>query len=186
MVSRRLREYLDRHHVHYVVMRHPVRYTAQEIAESSHTKGRSFAKSVMLQADDEFVLAVLPAPCTIDLEHTRDVLGVQQLTLASEDDIHDVFFDCEVGAMPPFGLMYGVSTLLDHLLTYCHELTFNAGTHRELIRMRTRDYIRIVKPQTLKLSFGLDDYESSLDDEQFLNRPRIWMWPKSMPHERRH
>jgi|FaiFalDrversion3_1042247.scaffolds.fasta_scaffold00124_8 Ala-tRNA(Pro) deacylase len=150
----RLQRMLEEAGVSYQVMTHPVAYTAQEVAAHLHVSGYQVAKVVMAKVDDRLVMLVLPAPHRVDLERLRKELGATSARLAHEEEFADVFPDCEVGAMPPFGHLYGIPVYVDRSLTRDPEIVFNAGTHRETIRIRYEDYDRLVQPQVLDFSTG--------------------------------
>ncbi|MDR5708859.1 MAG: YbaK/EbsC family protein [Armatimonadota bacterium] len=150
----RLQRMLEEAGVSYQVMTHPVAYTAQEVAAQLHVSGYQVAKVVMAKVDDRLVMLVLPAPHRVDLERLRRELGATSTRIAHEEEFADVFPDCEVGAMPPFGHLYGIPVYVDRSLTRDPEIVFNAGTHRETIRMRYEDYERLVQPQVLDFAVG--------------------------------
>ncbi len=145
----RLQRMLEEAGVPYQLMVHPVAYTAQEVAAHLHVSGYQVAKVVMAKVDDRLVMLVLPAPYRVDLERLCRALGAASARLAHEPEFAEVFPDCEVGAMPPFGNLYGIPVYVDRSLTRDPEIVFNAGTHRETLRMRYADYERLVRPQVL-------------------------------------
>lgn len=146
-VSERLRAFLDEAKVPYTVMKHPTVYTAQEIAAAQHVPGRQLAKSVLVNTDRGPVLAVLPAIFRIDLKRLKSATGARTLTIAKEPDVKAAFPDVEVGAMSPFGTLYQVSVVAEHSLESEESLVFNAGSHTETVKMRTRDFLALVKPK---------------------------------------
>ena len=152
MALAKLRKHLDENEVKYVIITHSLAYTAQEIAASAHISGRELAKTVMVRADGEMMMAVLPAAFKIDFGHLQAALGVSQVEMVQEDDFADRFPDCEVGAMPPFGNLYDLKVLVATTLTEDTEIAFNAGTHRELIRMTYADFERLVQPRVVDFS----------------------------------
>ena len=117
----------------------------QEIASLTHIPGREIAKTVMVFADDRLVMVVVPASKHVSLARLRDLLGASTITLATEAEFRNAFPDCEPGAMPPFGVLYGLEVCLDEALQG-REMVFNAGSHRELIRISWTDYERLVQP----------------------------------------
>lgn len=147
-VSKTLKACLDGAKVKYTVAKHPVVYTAQEIAAAQHVPGRQLAKCVLVKTDGGPVLAVLPAIQLIDLKKLKLVLKAKTLTIAKETDIKAQFPDVEVGAMSPFGHLYQVPVVVDHALGQAHEIVFNAGSHTETIKMRYQDFAALVKPKT--------------------------------------
>ena len=150
MACAKLQEYLDSQRVRYVSIKHSPAFTAQEIAASAHIPGEDIAKTVVVKLDGEMALVVLPAPEMVRLNHLKAELGVGEAEIASESEFKDRFPDCEVGAMPPFGNLYEMDTLVEESLAGDHEIAFNAGTHTELIRMAYADYERLVRPRLLE------------------------------------
>jgi len=149
----KLREFLDGHHVHYVTITHSPAYSAQMVAASTHTPGKEFAKSVMVKLDGKMTMAVLPACHLIDFDRLKEVAGASSAELAHEDEFATIFPGCEVGAMPPFGNLYGLGMLVDEALTDNREIAFNAGSHRELMRLAYHDYEKLVKPRVVPFSY---------------------------------
>lgn len=154
MPVRRLREFLDKEKIKYVSIRHSPAYTAQEIAASAHIRGRELAKVVVVKLDGTTALAVLQASVKVDLDLLRESTGSRKAELASEADFIDAFPECELGAMPPFGNLYGLAVYSDERLAEDEEIAFNAGSHSELIRMRYEDFERLVRPRIVQLSAG--------------------------------
>ena len=150
MPVKRLREYLDRHEVRYVVLSHSPAYTAQEIARAAHIPGQEMAKTVMVRLDDELVMIVMPAPAKIRFDLLRQASGAAQVELAREKDFAGLFPGCELGAMPPFGNLYEIPVIVDEALAEDEDIFFNAGTHTELIRMKYADFEALVKPTVMR------------------------------------
>jgi Ala-tRNA(Pro) deacylase len=149
-----LTEFLDRNNVRYVTITHSIAYTAQGIAALTHTRGRELAKTVMVKVDGRLAMAVVPASWHVSLELLKEGAGANTVGLASEGDFFGRFPGCETGAMPPFGNLYDMAVFVDEGLAREKEIAFNAGTHRELIRMSYEDFDRLVKPRMLKLVAG--------------------------------
>lgn len=147
-ISQRLRDLLDHGGAKYSVVTHSPAFTAQEIAQSLHTPGREIAKVVVIKVEGRLALAVLPAQARVDLERLGAALK-GEVVLASEKEFAAAFPDCELGAMPPFGGLYGLPTWVDESLTHDKEIVFNAGTHSEAIRMSFEDYRRLAAPVLL-------------------------------------
>ena len=144
-ISERLKAFLQASRVSYTTARHPVVYTAQEIAAAQHVSGRQLAKCVLVKTDGGPVLAVLPAVHLIDFKRLKSVVGVKSLSLAKEADIKERFPDVEVGAMSPFGNLYQVPVVVDKALGEAEEIVFNGGTHTDTITMRYRDFASLLK-----------------------------------------
>lgn len=144
-ISQRLRDLLDHAGVKYTVVTHSPAYTAQEIAQSLNTPVREIAKAVVIKVDSRLALAVLPAQVRVDLERLGAALK-GTVVIATESEFAEAFPDCELGAMPPFGALYGLRTWVDESLTRDREIVFNAGSHSEAIRMSFDDYRRLASP----------------------------------------
>ncbi len=149
MTCKKLRQFLDDQDVKYVSINHSRAYTAQEIAESAHVSGNNFAKVVMLKADEEMIMVVLPAPDKVDLKLLRQMLGVRNVVFADENDFQDHFPGCEVGAMPPFGNLYGIRVILAQTLCDLTTISFNSGLHTEIIQIDYDNYIKLVSPEII-------------------------------------
>lgn len=148
----RLKAFLDSHKVKYLVISHSLAYTAQGIAALAHIPGRELAKTVILKADGAMLMAVLPASCQVDLPLLRKVLNAKTVELATELEFKDRFPDCDTGAMPPFGILYDMVVFADEALAHDKEIAFNAGSHRELVRMEWGDFERLVQPRVMRLA----------------------------------
>ena len=149
-----LMEYLDREHARYVVITHSPAYTAQGIAGLAHIPGQELAKTVIVKIDGKLVMAVLPAKYHVDLMLLRKRVRAKTVALASEEDFQGRFAGCETGAMPPFGNLFGLPVFADVTLEQDKEIAFNAGTHRELIRMAWHDFRRLVQPVMISFAAG--------------------------------
>jgi Ala-tRNA(Pro) deacylase len=148
----RLKDFLDNYCIRYIVISHSVAYTAQGIAALAHIPGKELAKTVIVKLDNTLAMAVVPASGQVDLPVLRAASGAKSVELASEMEFRTAFPDCETGAMPPFGNLYGMAVFADDALSQDEEIAFNAGTHRELFRMRWADYVSLVHPRILKLA----------------------------------
>jgi Ala-tRNA(Pro) deacylase len=151
MPLNRLRIFLDSHNIKYIVISHSLAYTAQGIAALAHIPGKELAKTVVVNLDGNLAMAVVPASCQVDLNLLRGVSGAKTVVLASEMEFRNQFPDCETGAMPPFGNLYDMPIFADESLAQDKEISFNAGSHRELIQMAWKDYVELVQPQIVRL-----------------------------------
>jgi Ala-tRNA(Pro) deacylase len=145
MISNLL-EYLDKHDIRYSISTHSPAYTAQGIAAVSHTPGKQMVKSVVVNIDGELMLAVLPATFQVDLRLLKKATKANAVRIASEEEFKDSFPECELGAMPPFGNLFGMKVIADESLTRDKEIAFNACSHRELIRMAWEDFRMLANP----------------------------------------
>ncbi|WP_221028854.1 aminoacyl-tRNA deacylase [Actomonas aquatica] len=150
MPAQKVQDFLDSRDVRYITLKHSRAYTAQEIAARSHISGRDFAKTVIVFANGNMAMVVLPAHQRIHLPELRDMLGTLDVHLATESEFRATFPDCELGAMPPFGNLYNLPVYVAGPLAEEEEIAFNAGTHTEVIQMRYADFEELVKPEVLE------------------------------------
>jgi Ala-tRNA(Pro) deacylase len=148
----RLEAYLIQNNVAFAEQRHPTAFTAQEVAASDHVSGRILAKVVIVKADDQSVMLVVPATDRVDLEKAGSLLGAAEVRLAHEDEFAEFFPDCEPGAMPPFGNLYGFPVYVDRSLAQNLNIVFQAGTHTETMGIRFEDFERLVRPALADLT----------------------------------
>jgi Ala-tRNA(Pro) deacylase len=147
VTHQRLQSYLDSHKIPYQVVTHSIAYTAREAADSLHVPAITFAKVVVVKADTRYVMAVLPSTWKVDLKRLEDVLECASVRLATEDEMANLFPDCEIGSMPPFGNLYGMPVYVDAMLTRDEDIVFDAGSHVGAIKMRYQDFAELVRPQ---------------------------------------
>jgi len=152
MPSKKLKEFLDSNKIKYVSITHSSAYTAQEIAAYAHIPGKELAKTVIIKINGKMAMAVLPASYKVSFDHLKNALGVSEVRLAYEQEFMDKFPDCEVGAMPPFGNIYGMDVYVAESLAEDEEIAFNACNHTELIKMNFSDFEKLVKPKRIKFS----------------------------------
>ncbi|RPE81475.1 Ala-tRNA(Pro) deacylase [Vulcaniibacterium tengchongense] len=153
MSMSRLEAFLDSHRVAYDTLTHPRAFTAEATAFSARIDRHEMAKTVMVRLDGRLAMAVLPADERLSLARLREVSGASEVGLASEAEFRDRFPECEVGAMPPFGNLYGMEVYAaDSLADEDGQIAFNAGTHRELLLMEWSDFERLVHPYVASLS----------------------------------
>jgi Ala-tRNA(Pro) deacylase len=150
MPVKKLKEFLDDHKIEYVTINHSLAYTAQRIAASAHIPGKEIAKTVVIKADGKMIMVVLPASCKINLDLLKDSISASSVEIASEKEFSNLFPDCEVGAMPPFGNLYDMKVFVAEKLLSDEVIAFNAGSHRELIKLAFKDYEKLVKPKIIK------------------------------------
>ena len=150
-IASQVRDFMEINSVDYEVIPHTVSYTAQETAASVHRPGREVVKPVLITDGEKYALAVVDAPHKVDLDKFARVSGMEGAVLAEEEVMREVFPDCEPGAMPPFGNLYGVDVYCDKHLEKDDTITFNACTHYEAVRMKWEDFKRIVEPQIVDI-----------------------------------
>jgi len=147
MPMQRLKEYLDREGVRYTLIPHPLTYTAQETAAAAHVSGKELAKVVIVKLDERMAMVVLPADHKLDLERLRQAVGAVHAELAGEAEFMSLFPECDLGAMPPFGNLYGMPTYVEENLAEDDKIAFNAGSHTELIQLDYSDFDRLAHPE---------------------------------------
>lgn len=140
------RLFIDRK-IPYKVVTHPEAFTAQQVAQATRVPGRSFAKSVMVSVDGKIWMAVVPATERVDLARLQGCLGAKKARLATESEFSPLFADCDLGAMPIFGSLYGIPVLVSHELTENEEIAFTAGTHRDVVQLRVADFLAAEAPR---------------------------------------
>jgi Ala-tRNA(Pro) deacylase len=139
-------EYVSNRGCPYTSLMHPRAYTAQEEAAVTHTPGHEWAKTIVCFCDEQPVLVVVGADRRLDLERLRTAAGATSARLATEREFAGLYPECEVGAMPPFGPLFGQRVFVDRRLADCREITFNAGTHTDGMRMDYATFAELVRP----------------------------------------
>jgi Ala-tRNA(Pro) deacylase len=152
MPVRKLKEFLDSHKIKYVVISHSPAYTAMEVAQSAHIPGKDLAKVVMAVLEGRTCMAVMPATRKLDLERLRQAADASEARLATEDEFRKLFPECETGAMPPFGNLYGMEVFVSSQLAEDREIAFNAGSHTEVVKLTYADYERLVQPKVARIT----------------------------------
>lgn len=152
MPIQKIKQFLDDQSVQYVTISHSPAFTAQKIAAAAHIRGKELAKTVMLKVDGEMAMAVLPGSMRVDFEFLKVLAEAKHIELASEEEFENLFPECETGAMPPFGNLYGMDVYVAEALGEDEEIAFNAGSHTELIRMTYADFERLVEPKLGKFA----------------------------------
>lgn len=149
-------DFLRSRSVRFEVLLHAPAHSAAHLAGSVHVPGRSVAKAVLVRSGEAFVLAVLPATHRVDPARLAGVLGVESVRIATEAEVEAVFADCEPGALPPFGRLYGLKTFVDASLAGSAEVVFVANTRHEGVRMRFKDYEAIEEPTRARFASPID------------------------------
>jgi Ala-tRNA(Pro) deacylase len=152
MPVRTLKAFLDREKIKYVSITHSTAYTAQEVAALAHVAGKEMAKTIIVELDGQMAMAVLPANRKVVLQDLRDITGSDRVKFATEEDFKSRFPDCETGAMPPFGNLYGMDVYLAEALTRNDHIAFNAGLHTEVIQLAFQDFERLAKPKVVSFT----------------------------------
>ncbi|MBI5576940.1 MAG: YbaK/EbsC family protein [Deltaproteobacteria bacterium] len=146
-IPEKLARFFQERNVPYAAITHPEAFTAQQSAQAAHVPGRSFAKSVLVNVDGKIWMAVVPATERVDLGRLQRCLEAKKARLSSEAEFSPLFPDCDLGAMPIFGSLYGVPVLVPQEMTENDEIAFTAGTHRDIVRMKVSDFLAAEKPK---------------------------------------
>jgi Ala-tRNA(Pro) deacylase len=155
IISGRLRSFLEKEGVEFETLHHAADFTAQETAAHTGTRGQEFAKVVVVKIDELPAMIVLPAHHRVDFSKLASELGAKDVELCGENELREIFEDCDVGAEPPFGNLYGLPVFLSRAMTDDVHITFNAGSHVDVIRMPFMDYVNLVRPRILDCSAQL-------------------------------
>jgi Ala-tRNA(Pro) deacylase len=155
MKGDKLKEYLKDHNVQYEIIHHPIAYSSTQTAHLAHVHGYEMAKPVMVKIKGKLVMVVMTANQKVNLSLLKALYETQDVELALESEFVTKFDDCEMGAMPPFGNLYGFEEIISDDLTRDDEIFFNAGTHTELIKMKFRDFEKLVHPRIINFKFKL-------------------------------
>jgi len=153
MPIQQLKEFLDGANVEYMCLTHPPAFTAQQLAHHVKIAGDKVVKTVIIELDGKMAMLVMPATWRVRWESLSRILDTDFVDLADEQAFQDRFPDCEVGAMPPFGSLFGMTVYCAEPLTEQPELAFAAGSHTETLHMKTRDFLNLVQPIVLNRGF---------------------------------
>lgn len=145
-VATKIKELLEKEKMTYQVLEHELAFTALEVAEAQHLPGHQMIKSVIIGADGKWVMCVLPSTHKIDFDKLKKALKVKEASLANEAKVAALFPGFEIGAMPPFGQLAGIDVYLDASLKENETVAFNAGTHTDVLKIKLKDYLRLVNP----------------------------------------
>ena len=148
----KIAEFLKGKAVPFEAHEHVPAYTAQEVAAEEHVSGNILAKAVVVHSDKGYTMCVLPASFKLDMDKVAKALRAKSVRLADETEMAKLFPDAEVGAEPPFGNLYDMTTLVDQHLAKDDEIVFQGGTHRQAIKMKYGDYAKLVEPQVIDLA----------------------------------
>jgi len=154
-ILKKLKDYFEKNQVSYEVGYHARVYTAQEVAASEHVPGKEMTKVVMVKANGKMIMLVLPASYQVDMKKLKGVLNSKKVGMAKEEGFQELFPDCEIGAMPPFGNLYNLEVWVDQVLTEDDFIVFRAGSHVETLRIKYSDYARLVSPKVGDFSVHL-------------------------------
>ncbi|RJG42419.1 aminoacyl-tRNA deacylase [Motilimonas pumila] len=162
MIQPKLEALLNKHHVAYQLQNHLPAYSAQHVAQNAHISGFQLAKAVIVIAEKELSMIVIPAPYELDLVALHLTLGVKHLLLAKEAEFRGYFPQCEVGAIPPFGQLYGMQVILADCLRDHSTIAFSAGRHDEVMVINTADYLKLTQSRFIDRGYSLPSPQALL------------------------
>lgn len=145
--------YLKQNGIRYAHSTHSPAPTAAQVAVAERMPIHNLAKTVVYHGDNGFGMLMLPADAIVDFREVKRLLGIKEVRLATEAEIEELFPECEVGAMPPFGNLFNMPVLMDQELAGAVFIAFTAGTHRDAIHISVNDYRELTNP--LVASFAL-------------------------------
>lgn len=146
-IPQRIRDYLDSQNVPYETLHHSQAFTAQEVAHSLHVSGKKCVKAVAASGDNKLILVVMPASHRLNFQELRAALKANQLEMLVERELVELFPDCDLGAVPPLGNLYGIEVWVDRAVANAEKILFCAGTHEDCIRMRYSDFAKVTRPR---------------------------------------
>ena len=152
MRGEKVRAYLDKNHIPYQTITHPTTFSAQYTAHSVHMPGKEIAKPIIIKINGKPLMVVVTANQKVNLTFLKRIFSTVDVELAKETEFANMFPDCEPGAIPPFGTLYGMDELISEDLTEDEEICFNAGNHTELIRMKYSDFAKLIHPKIVNFN----------------------------------
>ena len=158
-----LKSYLDKHHVDYDMVKHLHSETALESAHSAHVPSHQVAKAVVLEDEDGYVVSVLPSTNRLDLEWVNQTLG-RELEMAHENELHALFQDCAVGAVPALSNAYGLEVIWDDQLKAASEIYIEAGDHKNLVHMSGEAFRKLVEKMPHSVISAEKDFSKWMTD----------------------
>jgi Ala-tRNA(Pro) deacylase len=169
MIASRIVRHMEQAGVPVQVRQHPRVVAAQRLAASVHVSGYRVAKSVLVEADGQRVMAVLPAADIVDPARLAAALGAQRVRILHESEFLDLFTECEPGAEPPFGALFGLPVVLDRRLAQARgSLVFRAGSHEEALEMKPEDFLRLERPRVADFAVAAPSIPDLDDDRRWI------------------
>jgi len=147
MAVQRLLDFLNQNHTYYSTMKHEAAYSALKAAKTAKVPSKEMVKSVLLVLDGSYTLAVLPSSSKIDFKKVKEITGTHNASLADEEELESIFPDCTTGAIPPLGNLYHIPVISDSMITAQRDIFFEAGNHREIMKMHIDDYLKLTHPK---------------------------------------
>ncbi|HUI41110.1 MAG TPA: YbaK/EbsC family protein [Terriglobia bacterium] len=151
-VTQQVCDYLESHHTRYQLLTHPQAFAAEQTAHELRVPDQQFAKAIVFRADGRAVMAVVPASMRVNVHALREALKAKNLEMAPENELAKLCSDCELGAFPPFGNLYGMEVWVDQSLAQSEEIVFNAGSHTQALQLKYSDFADLAHPRSAKIA----------------------------------
>jgi len=151
-ISEKLVGFLKENKISYEVITHPEAFTAQQVAHAIHQSGKVLAKTVVVLADGKHMMVVVPAHHRVTIDAVKSTIGAKEVQIVQEEVLRKLFPDCDLGAMPPLGNMYGLEVIVSKALEGNVDIIFNACTHTDCVKMHYADFVRVVAPIVAEVS----------------------------------
>lgn len=139
-----LRKYLADNGVAYDTLSHSHTTSSMNTAQSAHILGKNLAKSVILEDDNGYLMAIIPATEHVQFRKVNHALN-RHFGMAIESELKPLFFDCELGAIPAVGMAYSMESIIDYKLENSSDIYFEAGDHKELIHLKGSSFRKLMK-----------------------------------------
>ncbi len=153
----KLETHLRQKGVHFEKSSHRATYTSQGLAAEEHVPGSKVAKAVIVRCDSGYLMCVVPACARLSLQRVAEVLNVLSVRLATESEMARLFPECELGAEPPIGKLFGLKTIVDRTLHRADYVVMQAGTHTDSVKIDREDWERLCEPIVADISTRADD-----------------------------
>jgi Ala-tRNA(Pro) deacylase len=154
MIPSNIRSYLEKAGVRYALRQHTKAVGGQELADTLKVTGWRVAKSVMVQVDGQPWIAVIPAAELLEPRRLAAALGAGSVRLLEEEEFGGAFPNCELGAEPPFGRLFGFPVVVDSRLAAEPSMLVRAGSHHEVIEISLSDFERLEQPKVAHIALG--------------------------------
>jgi Ala-tRNA(Pro) deacylase len=144
-LTRRVLDLLVARGVEHTLLTHPPVLTSEEASRVRGTPLEAGAKALVCHADDQIVLIVVPADARLDNRAFRQQAGVKNVRMIDPAQVQDLV-GAPVGAVPPFGSLFGLTTYADREVVERDLIAFNAGARDVSVTMRGSDYAALEAP----------------------------------------
>jgi len=137
---------LDRRKISYQVFEHEPVFTSQQAAQIRGTKPEQGAKALIFLGDSRPLMVVLPGSRKVETKIFKQLFAIRNLCLATAEQVEKITNGVRIGAVPPFGNLFEIPVFVDRSLGVSRQIAFNAGLHTKSIKMKYKDFVRLVNP----------------------------------------